>query len=269
MSAIPPAAFASLGRELQGQSAVVTGSSSGIGRAIALELAAAGANVLVHAGHRQVAAEEVSRAVTALGVQSHAVCHDLAVAAGQDALLAAALAWQPRIDIWVNNAGADLLTGGARELSFEEKLDRLWQLDVLATLRLSRAIGRQMQHVGGGAILNIGWDQAATGMEGDSGELFAAAKGAVMAFSRSLAASLAPRVRVNCLAPGWIRTAWGQQASDYWQRRAVDESHLQRWGTPEDVASAARFLVSPAADFITGQVLPVNGGLRTSSRPAP
>ena len=111
-------------------------------------------------------------------------------------------------------------------------------------------------------ILNIGWDQALWGMAGDSGEMFAAIKGAIMAFSQSLAQSLAPRVRVNCLAPGWIKTAWGEQASDSWQQRAVREALLERWGTPQDVATAARFLVSPAAAFITGQVIPVNGGFR-------
>jgi 3-oxoacyl-[acyl-carrier protein] reductase len=73
-------------------------------------------------------------------------------------------------------------------------------------------------------------------------------------------------VRVNCLAPGWIKTAWGEQASDAWQQRAKSESLLQRWGTPEDVAHAARFLVSPAAAFITGQVIAVNGGHSSPKR---
>ena len=114
------------------------------------------------------------------------------------------------------------------------------------------------------SILNMGWDQAETGMEGDSGEMFAAAKGAIMAFTRSLALSLAPHVRVNCLAPGWICTEWGTEAPDYWQQRARSEAALQRWGTPDDVAGAARFLVSPAATFITGQVIAVNGGSRRS-----
>jgi hypothetical protein len=104
-------------------------------------------------------------------------------------------------------------------------------------------------------ILNIGWDQAEIGMAGDSGEMFAATKGAIMAFTRSLARSLAPRVRVNCLAPGWIRTAWGDQASEYWQRRAVQESLLERWGEPADVARMARFLASSDASFITGQIM--------------
>ena len=106
----------------------------------------------------------------------------------------------------------------------------------------------------------MGWDQAETGMAGDSGELFAATKGAIMAFSRSLALSLAPAVRVNCLAPGWIRTAWGSGASAAWQERVLRETPLQRWGTPQDVAALARWLVSPAARYVTGQVVRCNGG---------
>ena len=106
----------------------------------------------------------------------------------------------------------------------------------------------------------MGWDQAETGMEGDSGQLFTAAKGAVAAFTRSLALSLAPAVRVNCLAPGWVRTAWGEGASERWQERVLRETPLRRWGTPEDVAGAARWLASPAAAYVTGQVIRVNGG---------
>ena len=110
------------------------------------------------------------------------------------------------------------------------------------------------------ACLSVGWDQADRGMEGTSGELFAASKNAVMGFSRSLAVSLAPHVRVNCLAPGWIRTAWGERAGEVWQERVRKETPLGRWGTPEDVARLARFLASDDADFITGQVIRINGG---------
>src|SRR5262249_55750578 len=102
--------------------------------------------------------------------------------------------------------------------------------------------------------------QAETGMEGDSGQLFAPTKGAVMAFTRSLALTLAPEVRVNCLAPGWIQTAWGETASSAWQERVLRETPLRRWGRPEDVAAAAVWLASPAAGFITGQTLRINGG---------
>src|SRR5262249_18213477 len=93
-----------------------------------------------------------------------------------------------------------------------------------------------------------------------SGQLFAATKGAVMAFTRSLALTLAPEVRVNCLAPGWIRTAWGEGASGRWQERVLRETPLHRWGLPEDVAATARWLASPAASFVTGQVIRIDGG---------
>jgi 3-oxoacyl-[acyl-carrier protein] reductase len=164
------------------------------------------------------------------------------------------------LDILVLNAGADTLTGEAARWSFERKLAELWSVDVQATMLLARQIGAGMKQQGHGVILTMGWDQAEIGMEGDSGQLFAATKGAVMAFTKSLALSLAPQVRVNCLAPGWIKTAWGEKASEAWQKRAATESLLQRWGTPEDVANVARWLVSPAAEFITGQIVRINGG---------
>jgi 3-oxoacyl-[acyl-carrier protein] reductase len=188
---------------------------------------------------------------------------DLANPSARAEFAAAAWGWRGGVDVLVNAAGADVLTGEAARWPFDRKLQALWEVDVQATLDLSRSIGRRMKESGrGGVILNIGWDQAEQGMAGDSGEMFAAVKGAVMAFSRSLAQSLAPEVRVNCLAPGWIRTSWGEGASDYWQARATRQALAGRWGTPKDVARAAAFLASPAADFITGQVLNVNGGFR-------
>jgi 3-oxoacyl-[acyl-carrier protein] reductase len=251
-----------LSAELGGRIAVVTGASSGIGRAIALELAAAGASVLVHARVSREAAEETAAQIRACGGESIVALHDLADEADTLALEAHAWNWHGAVDIWVNNAGADVLTGEAAGWSFQQKLAELWQVDVSATLRLSRLAGKRMKARGAGVIINMGWDQAEHGMAGDSGELFAAVKGAVMAFTKSLARSLAPEVRVNCLAPGWIKTAWGERASGPWQRRAVGECLLARWGTADDVARVARFLASPAAGFITGQSIAVNGGFR-------
>jgi 3-oxoacyl-[acyl-carrier protein] reductase len=244
---------------LSGQTAVVTGSSSGIGRAIALELATAGANVLVHARRSGKAAEEVAGQARVLGRDTRVVMADLIEPAEQDRLVNEAWKWRP-IDIWINNAGVDVLTGEMAQWSFEEKIAALWRVDQLATLRISRAAGSLMKQRGQGVIINMGWDQAETGMAGDSGQMFAAVKGAIMSATRSLAKSLAPEVRVNCLAPGWIRTKWGENASEEWQERAKRESLLGRWGTPEDVARVACFLASPAAAFINGQIISINGG---------
>ncbi len=171
-------------------------------------------------------------------------------------------AWEAygQVDSWLNIAGADVLTGAAGKGAFEEKLDLLWSTDVLGTIRLSRIVGQRMKSNGFGTILNMGWDQAEMGQAGDSGELFSTTKGAIMAFSRSLAKTLAPEVRVNCLAPGWIQTKWGEAAPPFWDERARGESLLERWGTPSDVARTARFLLSPAGSFVNGQMVPINGG---------
>jgi 3-oxoacyl-[acyl-carrier protein] reductase len=246
--------------ELKGCRAAVLGSTSGIGRAVALELAGAGADVLVHGRHSREAAEEVSDLVRRLGGRSEVIMADLADRAAGVRLVERAWSTWGRLDAWIHIAGADTLTGTAARLSFDEKLDRLWSIDVVSTVRLCRSVGRLMKGAGAGAIVTMGWDQADTGMDGESGELFAATKGAVMAFTRSLALNLAPDVRVNAVAPGWIKTKWGKGASQTWHDRVLRETPLQRWGTPEDVARVARFLISPAAGFLTGQVIRVNGG---------
>ncbi len=233
---------------LAGLRALITGSTSGIGASIASEFSSHGAEVIRH-GRRE-----------RLDASGQFISADLSDVANVDRL--ANEAWETfgPLDILVCNAGADTLTGPAGKWSFDEKLEALLDVDVKATIRLSREIGRRMKVRGRGCILTVGWDKSETGMEGNSGELFAAAKGAVTCFTRSLALSLAPEVRVNCLAPGWIRTAWGETASQVWQDRVREETPLRVWGLPEDVASAAVWLVSPASGFLTGQTIRVNGG---------
>lgn len=248
------------GRELLGLRALVTGSTSGIGRAIAVELATAGADMFIYGRRSQARADEVTALCQSHGGRSQSLLADLRDEAACRHLAAEAWRCWNGLDIVVANAGADTLTGEAAKWPFARKLAELWAVDVQATVTLCRDLGQSMQDRGSGVIITMGWDQAETGMEGDSGQLFAAAKGAVMAFTKSLALTLAPQVRVNGLAPGWIKTAWGEQASSVWQDRACRESPLGRWGTPQDVARAARWLVSPAAAYVTGQIIRINGG---------
>lgn len=228
---------------LHGLRVLVTGSTSGIGKAIADAFAERGAEVVTHGrraapGRHLVADLRDPSAVEHLAEKS----------------------WGDGLDVLVCNAGADTLTGDAANWTFERKLDELLSVDLKATMQLSRNLGARMKARGRGAILTVGWDQAETGLEGDSGQLFAAVKGAIMCFTRSLALSLAPEVRVHCLAPGWIRTAWGETASPLWQNRVRRETPLGIWGLPEDVAAAAVWLADPAAGFLTGQTVRVNGG---------
>ncbi len=244
---------------LAGKRALVTGGSTGIGRAIAIEYAKAGADVIIHFGKSAQAAERTAQEVRSIGQQSITLASDFGHD-DRDIFLNAAFSQWGGLDIWVNNAGVDVLTGDTANASYENKLQRLLEVDVQAGILIAKSVGQRMQSQGGGVILTIGWDQSDRGMAGDSGELFAATKNAIMGFSRSLAVSLAPRVRVNCIAPGWIKTAWGSTASESWQQRVIHETPLGRWGLPEDIAKLARFLASDDASYMTGQVINCNGG---------
>lgn len=242
--------------------AVVTGSTSGIGRAMARALAGAGADVLVH-GRNAEAAAAVAGEIASLGRRAPVVLADLADPAQIERLVEAAWpALGGRVDLWVNNAGADVLTGGALHLPFAQRVQQLLEVDLRATLLCSHLVGQRMAAQGGGQIINVGWDQALSGGVGtESGQLFAAAKAGITGFSKALARGLAPTVRVNIIAPGWIETAWGEGVNRTLYERLRSQTPLQRWGTPDDVAAALLFLASPAANFLTGQTLMVNGGV--------
>ncbi|MEC7564384.1 MAG: SDR family oxidoreductase [Planctomycetota bacterium] len=249
---------------LANQTAAVTGASSGIGRATAITFATQGADLIIHAHTNHQGLEETADAIRALNRQVTCIYADLTCPNDQGRCVDEAFNAHPLINIWVNNAGCDILTGEASQWTFEQKLNALWELDVRGTIGVCRHLCIPMAKIGkneNAVIINMGWDQAETGQRGDSGQLFAPAKAAVMAYSRSLARELAPQVRVNCLAPGWIQTAWGADASSYWDQRACAESLMQRWGTPHDVAVTAAHIAAPAASFITGQVIQINGGL--------
>ena len=260
---------------------VVTGASSGIGRSIAVKFAQLGYSVVAHGfrNHDGIA-ETLSRVTnnqkTFLGSPNQklslqqtnpdalGIFADISNPTDCDRLVQDCFHWKGHVNVWVNCAGADVLTGENSKQTFDAKLDILWRTDVAGTIRVSRLVASQMSLQSSRAtlpcILNISWDQSEHGMEGDSGQYFAATKAAVAAFSKSLAKSVAPKIRVNCIAPGWIKTDWGQQASPEWDRRAQGESMLNRWGSPEDIANVAAALASPEMEFINGQTIAVNGG---------
>lgn len=254
-----PASFTSA---FPGTAAVVTGSTSGIGRATALAFASAGATrQIVHGRRNRDAADAVAGRI---GDGASVVMADVADAADRETLVNSAFDRLGRIDTWVLNAGADVLTGPAADWSFERKLEHLWRIDVAGTIDLARRVVARLRDQPPGetppSMTFIGWDQSTRGMEGDAGQMFGPIKAAVTAFALSLAQDVAPEIRVNVVAPGWIKTSWGETTRGYWDRRAKSQSLMGRWGRPEDVARSILYVANPAATFITGQILEVAGG---------
>ena len=239
----------------------MTGASSGIGAAIADAFAGAGATVLVTYRRSEDSARAVADGIATRGGAALVARADLGTRAGCEALIDEARERLGGLDVWVNNAGADVLTGEEAEWDWERKLDLLLAVDLKGTIACSYAVADVMRdQPGGGTIINMSWDHVVSGMAGANPELFSAVKGGVLSYSKSLARALAPAVRVNVLCPGWIETAFGAQADEKLRREVADSTPMQRWGTPADVAAAALYLASPAAAFITGQALNVNGG---------
>jgi 3-oxoacyl-[acyl-carrier protein] reductase len=244
---------------------LVTGASSGIGRAIAIAAARAGADVALTYAHNETGARATAQQVDGMGRRSAIFRLDLAESTAESTLAQLADAARialGHIEVWVNNAGADILTGESAQMSIADKLDRLIAVDLRGTIFASwRAAALFGEQERGGAIINMSWDHVLAGMEGRNPQMFAAVKGGVLSFSKSLARSVAPRVRVNVLAPGWIETAFGADLDPARRRAIAASTPMGRWGTPDDVGAAAVYLASPAAAFLTGQTIFVNGGV--------
>jgi 3-oxoacyl-[acyl-carrier protein] reductase len=241
---------------------LVTGGSTGIGRAIALASAEAGADVLLTYRTRQRQADEVTTQIRGTGRRAQTLQADMTNGKDIERLGREAKDAFGRVDAWINNAGADVLTGKTSKRSRTEKLDLLLAVDLRGTVLASwTAVELMRAQATGGVILNMSWDQAVgASMKGEYAQLFCAAKGGIAGFSRALAQSVAPHIRVNALGPGWVETSYGAALDPKVKTRVTESIPLRRWGSPEDVAAAAVFLCSDAAAYVTGQILMINGG---------
>jgi 3-oxoacyl-[acyl-carrier protein] reductase len=238
--------------------ALVTGSGRGIGRAIALELAAAGAKVVVNYAGRADKAEETVRLIREIGGDSLAVQADVSRAEDVERLLQTVLEHFGKVDILVNNAG---ITRDSLLLRMKEAdWDAVLATNLKGVFLCTKAVSKGMLKQRSGAIVNI---SSVVGLAGNAGQAnYAAAKAGIVGFSKSVAKEFASRgIRVNVVAPGYIMTDMTETLSEGVQNEILREIPLGRLGKPEDVAKAVRFLVSPEASYITGQTFCVDGGM--------
>ena len=241
---------------LQGRVALVTGASRGIGRAIALRLAAQGATVI--AGARGTNAQGTVDAIQAAGGQAMAVALDVAEPATVEAAVSAALAAHQRIDILVNNAG---ITKDQLMLRMKrDDWDQVIATNLTAAFACVQAVVKPMVKQRGGRIISI---SSVVGQMGNAGQAnYAASKAGLVGFSKALARELASRnITVNVVAPGFIETDMTRAIAEKAQGDWSAQIPAGRLGTPEDIATAVGFLASDEASYITGQVLAVNGGM--------
>lgn len=241
---------------LDGQTALVTGATNGIGKAIALALAAEGAHVLVH-GRDRARADAVVARIRAAGGTADPLIADLSGPAPARALGAAALAATGHVDLLVNNAAA--LVGGQSMLDVaDEQIASILAVNVAAPIALTAVIAADMTARGHGVIVNIGSNSGTQGMA--SAGLYGASKAAVHSLTRSWADELAPRgIRVNSVAPGPTITEDNVAYRDRFM--GLTERHPDRRpGTAEEVAGLVVFLASPAAAHIHGAIVPIDGG---------
>lgn len=243
---------------LDGKVALITGASRGIGRAVALELARQGADVVINYAGNEAAANEVKSLVEAAGGKALVIQADVANGEAVDAMIAKTMEVFGRIDILVNNAG--ITRDGLLMRMKESDWDAVMDTNLKGVFLCTKAVSRIMMKQKSGKIINM---TSVVGVMGNAGQAnYAAAKAGVIGFTKSMARELASRgITVNAVAPGFIATDMTAVLSEQTKTELAGQIPLAKLGSPEDVAGAVSFLASTAADYITGQTLNVDGGM--------
>lgn len=243
---------------LEGRIALVTGAAKGIGRAIALALAADGATVVVNYNGSKERAEQVVEEIKALGADGMAYQCNVADTAKTDAMVKDIIKTYGRLDILVNNAG--ITRDNLIMKMSEEDFDAVIGANLKGCFNTIKAVSRQMLKQRAGRIINI---SSVSGILGNAGQAnYAASKAGIIGLTKTMARELASRgITVNAIAPGFVDTDMTQVLSDSVKEAATAQIPLGRFGKPEDIANMAAYLASEKASYITGQIISVDGGM--------
>ena len=256
---------------LKDKVAIVTGSATGLGAAVALQLADKGCNVVINYTKSEKEAKETLAACETKGVQALLAQGDVSEDADCRRIVDETVKKWGRVDVLVNNAGGTKFANHA-ELDELNAEDFLWiyKVNVVGAYQMIRACAPHMKQAGKGSVVNISSIAGVTGI--GSSVAYAASKGALNTMTLSLARSLAPKIRVNAVCPGFIGTRWfsdrfGQQTFEGIKRQQEESTPLARAGTPEDIATAVVFFCGEGSDHITGETLITDAGMHLGFAP--
>lgn len=245
-------------QRLDGKVAIVTGSSRGIGLAIARRFVGEGAKVVINYVSRSDDADRAVDQIKAGGGDAIAVQADVSKSADVDRLVRTTIDHFRRVDILVNNAGVHVAKGVL------ETTEADWDLTIDVNLKgaylCSKAVAQPMIDQGGGTIINMSSNSGLYHPSAMRFTEYVVSKAGMNGLTKAMALALGPKITVNAICPGWIRTDMLEEIDPDTHQKILDETALARWGTPEDIAASAAFLASADASFITGELLIVAGG---------